>query len=329
MIFLKNCFKVKAFILAGLFLLGLVFVIRPVNVFAQLIGDTCSVDSQCGSSDLFCFNDQCAVKSGESFSNYNECFSSLIGKVSSAKTVCCQTFTTDAECKSSISTSGTNGSGSGLTTTQILNGFNACVDTRYNDETEQQAIIRCCQDNDWSKAPICTTVVASPDLGSLKTCSPACATGFVCNTLNGVCVQDSSSTGSTGSSGSTGSQGAGSGSTGSSATCNQGSCPIGLCEANGLCLPKSNFNTGIAASDSLVDLLTKIIKFLLTFAGIIAVGVLVIGGFWYITSSGNEEQAEKGQKAITNAIIGLVVVILAYTIVAIISATLVADKFTK
>ncbi|MEK7162066.1 MAG: hypothetical protein AAB729_05255 [Patescibacteria group bacterium] len=80
---------------------------------------------------------------------------------------------------------------------------------------------------------------------------------------------------------------------------------------------------------TLVGLLLKIIQFLLTFAGVVAVGVLVIGGFWYITSAGNEEQAEKGQKAITNAIIGLVVVILAYTIVAIISSTLIADKFVK
>ena len=172
----------------------------------------------------------------------------------------------------------------------------------------------------------CTSFQYSACQSVNKCANKTCDAGFVCSPINGECVKDSSSTGSTGSSGS---QGTGSGSSGSSATCNQGSCPTGLCEANGLCLPKSNFNTGIAASDSLVDLLTKIIKLLLTFAGIIAVGVLVIGGFWYITSSGNEEQAEKGQKAITNAIIGLVVVILAYTIVAIISATLVADKFTK
>lgn len=219
-----------------------------------------------------------------------------------------------------------------MTQQQILDGFNACVDTRYGDETEQRAIVRCCQDSDWKNAPICTTVVAPPDLGSLRICSPPCATGFLCNTLNGVCVPDSSSGGAGGSSGSSGSlggQSTGSGSSGTSVTCNQGGCPAGLCEENGLCLPKSNFNTGIAASGSLVELLTKIIKFLLTFAGIIAVGVLVIGGFWYITSSGNEEQAEKGRKAITNAIIGLIVAILAYAIVAIISATLIADEFVR
>ena len=102
---------------------------------------------------------------------------------------------------------------------------------------------------------------------------------------------------------------------------NTGKCPTGLCEINGLCLPKPTGSVdSFVGKTTLVGLLLKIIQFLLTFAGVVAVGVLVIGGFWYITSAGNE-QAEKGQKAITNAIIGLVVVILAYTIVAIISST--------
>lgn len=102
-----------------------------------------------------------------------------------------------------------------------------------------------------------------------------------------------------------------------------GSCPSGLSMVNGLCLPtNSQFGSGIAGTKSLSELLIKVIQILLTFAGIIAVSALVIGGFWYITSGGNEELAEKGKKAIINAIIGLVVVILAYAIVTIISATL-------
>ncbi|MBI5530690.1 MAG: hypothetical protein HY918_04290 [Candidatus Doudnabacteria bacterium] len=101
-----------------------------------------------------------------------------------------------------------------------------------------------------------------------------------------------------------------------------------LVYSNGVCLPKdAGFaTTGIAASSSLSDLVVKIIKLLLTFAGAIGVLILVIGGFWYITSAGNEELAEKGKKTIINALIGLVVVVLAYTIVSIISATLISDK---
>lgn len=110
-------------------------------------------------------------------------------------------------------------------------------------------------------------------------------------------------------------------------------CPDGLTAVNGLCLPDAGHSsfptTGIAGSTSLVDLLTKIIQLLLTFAGIIAVVFLVLGGYWYMASGGNEELAEKGKKTIVNFVLGLVVIILAYTIVTILSNTLTADKFTR
>lgn len=107
---------------------------------------------------------------------------------------------------------------------------------------------------------------------------------------------------------------------GTSAQCNN---DPKLIYQNGVCLPADqNCTTGICASSSLTDLLVKVIKILLGLAGVIAVLILIVGGFWYITSSGNEEQVEKGKKAIINAIIGLVVVMLSYAIVTIISTTL-------
>lgn len=101
--------------------------------------------------------------------------------------------------------------------------------------------------------------------------------------------------------------------------------------SNGVCLPKSDFfpKTGIAGSSSLSGLMLKIIQLLLTFAGVIGVLILVVGGFWYLTSAGNDEQAEKGKKAIMNAIIGLVVVMLAYAIVTVISSTLISDTLVN
>ncbi len=56
----------------------------------------------------------------------------------------------------------------------------------------------------------------------------------------------------------------------------------------------------------------------LSLVGIIAVAFLIYGGFRYITSAGNEEAAEGGKKIITNAIIGLVVIIFSYVIVTVI-----------
>jgi uncharacterized membrane protein YwzB len=107
-------------------------------------------------------------------------------------------------------------------------------------------------------------------------------------------------------------------------------CPTDLTPVNGLCLPPSQYTTGIAGSTTLSGFIITIIKILLSFAGIIAVVMLVIGGYWYMAAGGNEETAEKGKKTIINFVLGLVVIILAYTIVTIIAATLTgADKLLQ
>jgi len=59
----------------------------------------------------------------------------------------------------------------------------------------------------------------------------------------------------------------------------------------------------------------EIILLMLTIAAGLAVLFLIIGGYWYITSAGNEEQAEKGQKTVVNAIIGIIVIVLSYVII--------------
>ncbi|OGE81782.1 MAG: hypothetical protein A3E98_01535 [Candidatus Doudnabacteria bacterium RIFCSPHIGHO2_12_FULL_48_11] len=58
---------------------------------------------------------------------------------------------------------------------------------------------------------------------------------------------------------------------------------------------------------------------LLGLAGIAAILFLVIGGFQYMTSGANQEMAETGKKTVTNAIIGIVVIILSYVIVNVIN----------
>ena len=80
--------------------------------------------------------------------------------------------------------------------------------------------------------------------------------------------------------------------------------------------------TGIANSGTFQDLLMNVISILLLVAGGIAIVFVIIGGYQYMTSAGNEEQAEKGRKILINSVIGLVVIILATTIVRIISGLL-------
>lgn len=59
-------------------------------------------------------------------------------------------------------------------------------------------------------------------------------------------------------------------------------------------------------------------------AGIGAVIMILIGGFFYVTSAGNSERAAKAKSRILSAFIGLVVVALAWTIV-----RLITDKVIK
>ena len=60
----------------------------------------------------------------------------------------------------------------------------------------------------------------------------------------------------------------------------------------------------------------------LGFAGIIAVVFVIVGGYMYLTSGGNEEAAEKGRKVLTNSIIGLIIIILSATIIRVVVNTL-------
>ncbi len=62
-------------------------------------------------------------------------------------------------------------------------------------------------------------------------------------------------------------------------------------------------------------LIKLVINWLLGIALAVAVLFLIIGGFQYITSAGNEESAEKGKATAINALIGIVIIILSYVIV--------------
>lgn len=56
------------------------------------------------------------------------------------------------------------------------------------------------------------------------------------------------------------------------------------------------------------------INLFLWIIGIMAVVYLIYGGLLYITAGGDAEKANKGRTAITNAIIGIIIVVLALVI---------------
>lgn len=74
------------------------------------------------------------------------------------------------------------------------------------------------------------------------------------------------------------------------------------------------------------DLILRIVQILLAIAGLVAVIFLIIGGFRYITAGGNEETSESAKKTITNAIIGIVIIILAFVIVRVIANALIGGS---
>ena len=77
------------------------------------------------------------------------------------------------------------------------------------------------------------------------------------------------------------------------------------------------------------QLYKKFIDLVLAATGSIAVLFIIIGGFQYLTSAGNEEAAEKGKKTLINSIIGLVVIIMAAAIVRIVTEALTSSSGTS
>lgn len=81
----------------------------------------------------------------------------------------------------------------------------------------------------------------------------------------------------------------------------------------------------ISGVDSLTDLLLKIMQGFLVIIGVWSVVFIVLGGFRLVMSQGNEEAVGAAKKTITWAVIGLVVALLAFSIVAIVQNLLGID----
>ena len=73
-------------------------------------------------------------------------------------------------------------------------------------------------------------------------------------------------------------------------------------------------NAGYDSGDTFNSMIGKIIKTALSMLGIIFLILLIYAGYLWMTAGGNEQQVSKAQSMITTAIIGLVIVISAYTI---------------
>ena len=61
-------------------------------------------------------------------------------------------------------------------------------------------------------------------------------------------------------------------------------------------------------------LLVNVLDIVYLWAGIVCVIIIIVAGFIYVTSNGNAANIKRGKDAIMGAVIGLIVVIFAFTI---------------
>ena len=75
-------------------------------------------------------------------------------------------------------------------------------------------------------------------------------------------------------------------------------------------------NIGISnTTKTLQETLISVVNWVLALLGLIAVIMILYGGFVWLTAGGNEEKVASAKKIISAAIIGLIIVLLAYAIV--------------
>lgn len=68
-------------------------------------------------------------------------------------------------------------------------------------------------------------------------------------------------------------------------------------------------------TDDLISVISRISNSILLLVGVVAVFFIIIGGFRYITSGGNQESIDTAKTSILYAVLGLVVCLISYSAV--------------
>jgi hypothetical protein len=97
---------------------------------------------------------------------------------------------------------------------------------------------------------------------------------------------------------------------GTTALCKGATCPGGITDTKA-----QQFND----QNGIVSFISRIAQFLTFIAAAVAVIYMVWGGYNFITANGDEEKVKKGKDTLIYASVGLVVTIVAYTIVLLVS----------
>ena len=71
---------------------------------------------------------------------------------------------------------------------------------------------------------------------------------------------------------------------------------------------------GFGEPKSIAEIVGAIISIFLSFLGIIFLILIIYGGFIWMTSGGNEAKVLKAKKILTQAVIGLIIILASYAI---------------
>lgn len=74
-----------------------------------------------------------------------------------------------------------------------------------------------------------------------------------------------------------------------------------------------NLNTGLGTRP-LIETIVGIIQVIIGFLGIVALIIVLIGGFKWMTAAGNEEKVAEAKKLLGAGVIGLVIILAAWAI---------------
>ncbi len=77
---------------------------------------------------------------------------------------------------------------------------------------------------------------------------------------------------------------------------------------------------GLGTADLKATVL-NIIQWVLSILGLLAVTFIIYGGFVWLTAAGNEEKIEKAKKIIGSAVVGLIIILMAWAIVIFVAGT--------
>ncbi len=77
----------------------------------------------------------------------------------------------------------------------------------------------------------------------------------------------------------------------------------------------------VSATDP-IKVVGDIINYLLGFLGVVFLVLILYAGFLWMTASGNEEQITKAKKLLGHSVIGLIIILVAYTIAVLIFSQL-------